>query len=68
MMNIIINKGTTDVIIDISDVLELLQYSVVALDRVYSKHIDVTNSINYMKNTIAHLEEYISSLPNDEED
>jgi hypothetical protein len=68
MMNIIINKGTTDVIIDISDLLELLQYSVVALDRVYSEHIDVTNSISYMKNNIAHLEEYISSLRDDEED
>lgn len=68
-MNITINKGTYDVILDAYDVIELLQYSIIALDRVYrDEGVDTDNSINYMKNTIAHLEEYVSSLPNIDDD
>ena len=60
MMNITINKGTYDVIIDIQDLINLLKDKLVALELV--KHVDFTSSIIETQNTIIHLEEYLLSI------
>lgn len=60
MMNITINKGTTEAIIDIEDLINLLKHKLTALELV--KDVDYTSSIIETQNTIIHLEEYLLSL------
>ena len=61
-MNITINKGTTDVILDVEDLIELLKYKLDALDRYKELGIDITQRVIDTQNSIIHLEEYLLSL------
>ena len=61
-MNITINQGTTDVLIDIEDLIDLLKYKLVALNEFYSEHIDVESMVIDIQKNIIHLEEYLLSI------
>ena len=62
-MDITINQGTYDALIDIQDLINLLKDKLVALELV--THVDFTSSIIETQKTIIYLEEYLCSLPND---
>lgn len=66
-MNITINEGTTDVIIDIEELIELLNYKLVALGKYQAEGIDIDSTVIDIRKNIGYLEEYLSSLPNDDE-
>jgi hypothetical protein len=62
-MNITINKGTTDVIIDVKELIELLSYKVIALNKYTSVGIEIIdNDVIHAKDTIIHLQEYLLSI------
>lgn len=62
-MEITINKGTTDVIIDIKELIQLLSYKVIALDKYTSVGIEkIDNDVIHTKKSIIHLEEYLLSI------
>ena len=65
-MNITINKGSTDVIVDIKDFINLLKDKLVALELV--TYVDFTSSIIETQNTIIYLEEYLLSLHDEDDD
>ena len=67
-MNITINQGTTEVLIDIEELIELLNYKLVALDKYQAEGVDITKGVLTIRKAIAHLEEYLSSLPYIEDD
>lgn len=56
-MHITINKGTTDVIIDIEDLIDLLKHKLTALELVKDK-----SSIISIQDGIIYLEEYLLSI------
>ena len=61
-MNITINKGTTDAIIDIEDLLNLLEYKVVALRSYKDKGKDVTDILINTLDNHSRLQEYLLSI------
>jgi len=65
-MDITINKGTTDAIIDIEDLLNLLEYKVVALrsykDKDKHKYINVDQKIIDTLDSHSRLQEYLLSI------
>ena len=61
-MDITINKGTTDAIIDIEDLLNLLEYKVVALRSYKDKYINVDQKIIDTLDSHSRLQEYLLSI------
>jgi hypothetical protein len=68
MLKLIINEGTTDVIIDIGELIELLNYKLIALDKYQAVGVDITQGVIDIRNTIKHLDEYLSALPYEEDE
>jgi hypothetical protein len=62
MMNITINKGTTEAIIDIEDLINLLEYKVVALRLYKDKGVDVTERLIDTLDGHLRLQEYLLSI------
>lgn len=61
MEEITINRGTRDVIIDIEDLIDLLEYKLIALNKYTGvEHID--EHVIHINKTILQLQEYLSSL------
>lgn len=61
-MEITINKGTTDAIIDIEDLINLLEYKVVALRLYKDKGVDVTERLIDTLDSHSRLQEYLLSI------
>ena len=66
-MNVTINKGTTDVIMDAEDLIELLKYKLVALERYKAEGIDISQRVIDTQKSIMHLEEYLLSIYKDDD-
>ena len=66
-MNITINKGTTEAIVDIQDIISLLEYKLVAL-RLYKEQgrVDVTQTLIDTLDSHSRLQEYLLSLPKEQ--
>lgn len=67
-MDITINKGTTDVIISIQYLIELLQFNVEALSLYKAEGIDVTSNLTFINNRIIYLQDYLLSIYKDDEE
>lgn len=63
-MNITINQGTTDVLIDIEDLINLLEYKVVALRLYKEQGVDVTDRLIDTLDGHLRLQEYLLSIYN----
>jgi hypothetical protein len=61
-MNITINQGTTDVLIDIEDLISLLEYKVVALRLYKEQGVDVTDRLIDTLDGHLRLQEYLLSI------
>jgi len=62
-MEITINKGTKEAIVDIEDILDLLEYKVVALRLYkYEYSIDVNERLIDTLDSYSRLQEYLLSL------
>jgi hypothetical protein len=61
-MEITINKGTTDAIIDIEDLIDLLQYKLIALNGYKDDGIDVSSHIINTQKSRLDLQEYLLSI------
>lgn len=68
MMDITINKGTTDVIISIQYLIELLQFNVEALSLYKAEGINVTSNLTFINNRIIYLQDYLLSIYKDDEE
>jgi hypothetical protein len=66
-MEITINKGTNDVIMDIEDLIVLLEYKLIALNRYKDDGLDVSLQIINTQKSHIHLQEYLLSLYKEEE-
>lgn len=62
MMNITINKGTTEAIIDIEDLINLLEYKVVALRLYKEQGVDVNERLIDTLDGHSRLQEYLLSI------
>jgi hypothetical protein len=67
MMEITINKGTTDVIIDIEDLIVLLEYKLIALRSYKDKGLDVNERLIDTLDGHSYLQEYLLSIYKDDE-
>ena len=61
-MNITINQGTTDVIIDIEDLINLLEYKLVALRLYKEQGVDVNERLINTLDGHLRLQEYLLSI------
>lgn len=61
-MNITINKGTTDIIMDAEDLIELLKYKIDGLQLYKAEGVDIAQRVIDTQKSIIHLEEYLLSL------
>lgn len=66
-MDITINKGTTEAIIDIEDLIVLLEYKIVALRSYKDKDVDVTERLIDTLGSHSRLQEYLLSIYREEE-
>ena len=61
-MNITINQGATDVIIDIEDLINLLEYKLVALKLYKEQGVDVNERLINTLDGHLRLQEYLLSI------
>jgi hypothetical protein len=67
-MNITINKGTKEAIIDIEDIISLLEYKLIALRTYKEQGVDVNDAIIDTLDGHSRLQEYLLSIYRKEEE
>lgn len=61
-MEITINQGTKEAIIDIEDLINLLEYKLVALRLYKEQGVDVSEKVIHTLDGHSHLQEYLLSI------